>query len=107
VTIDPNTGEVDAIACVGSINHPILGLTILPELVLDGALDECLPAPGSGADTNLDDQVDPADQIHLQTCISGPGGGLYSAGCISADMDEDGDADLFDIYKLQLLSGLE
>jgi hypothetical protein len=107
MTIDPNTGEVDAIACVGSINHPILGLTILPELVLDGALDECLPAPGSGADTNLDDQVDPADQIHLQTCISGPGGGLYSAGCISADMDEDGDADLFDIYKLQLLSGLE
>ena len=61
------------------------------------AVVSCPPIPG---DFDGDRDVDLADYVSLQECLSGPDAPLLP-GCEAADLDGDGDVDLADLLQFQ------
>jgi hypothetical protein len=60
--------------------------------------------PGRPGDLNGDDQVNWNDFVSLADCLAGPGS-AWPPGCVSADLDCDGDVDLPDFAGFQILIG--
>jgi len=72
-------------------------------LTLDGGVDDTdnlVAIVTSDPDINGDGQVDLADYAELESCLTGPGGGITQT-CPAADLDFDDDVDLADFGKFQ------
>ncbi|UCC31559.1 MAG: hypothetical protein JSU86_04625 [Phycisphaerales bacterium] len=61
-----------------------------------------IAACGSWGDFDGDCGVDLVDFKEFEACLTGPGDTSRGSGCQAADFDDDGDADLRDIGRLQL-----
>jgi hypothetical protein len=70
----------------------------------NGTPDDCELCAGGAAsgDANGDGNVDLDDLTRFEACIAGPEAGL-SSGCECFDFDADGDNDLLDFAKFQIM----
>ena len=63
----------------------------------NGIGDACEEIPG---DCNDDQVVDLGDYVEFERCMTGPGAGPIPTDCECVDLDDDGDVDLADFYRL-------
>ena len=72
----------------------------------DGVSDSCDACAGGAAsgDTDANGTTDLDDYADLETCLSGPSGGL-GAGCECFDFDSDNDVDLENYAVMQITIG--
>jgi hypothetical protein len=85
------TCDIDLAGAAGGARDVVVSTPLCPPATLtDGFLVRLCPDPFADADE--DDDVDQDDFGALQTCFTGPGGGVL-AGCACFNRDADNDVD--------------
>ncbi len=102
-TIDPLNGTVADLPGVLDPPADLSGLDFAAVILLGGDPASCHPSDGNLGDMDGDGQAALGDLMAFAACMTGPGLGIGSSSCLTADMQTDGDIDLADYAEFERL----